>query len=163
VIQKKIAMLGSYAVGKTSLVRQFVSSIFDDKYHTTIGVKVDKKSLSVAGEEILLMLWDIAGAEDHFSVPMSFIRGSSGCLLVIDGTRRKTLDRGLDLVEQVSNELGRLPLVIALNKTDLEDQWQLEESDTERLEALGCPVLKSSAKTGEGVENAFAQLAGQLL
>jgi small GTP-binding protein len=162
-IQKKIAMLGSYAVGKTSMVRQFVDSIFDERYHTTIGVKVDKKQVLVNGQDVVLMLWDVAGAEDHFTVPTSFIRGSAGYLLVIDGTRPETVDRGFDLVGQVAAEIGPLPLVIALNKADLVDQWQLEDSQLERLEALGSPMLRSSAKTGDGVEEAFIRLTEQIL
>lgn len=162
-LQKKIAMLGWYGVGKTSLVRQFVSSIFDERYHTTIGVKVDKKTVSVDGQEVLLMLWDIAGAEDHFTVPTSFIRGSAGYLLVVDGTRRESLDHALELADQVTRELGPLPLVVALNKADLTDEWQLDDGDMGRLDTLGCPVLRSSAKTGEGVEEAFSRLAARLV
>ena len=158
-IQKKVAMLGFHGVGKTSLVRRFVSSIFDEKYLTTIGVKVDKKMVPLEGREVQLMLWDIAGAEDRFSVPMSFVRGSAGYLLVVDGTRAETLDRGLELVEQVEAELGRLPFVVALNKADLVDAWQLDDGGLARLTSSQCPVFRSSAKSGEGVEEAFHALA----
>jgi small GTP-binding protein len=161
-IQKKIAMLGYQGVGKTSLVRRFVSSIFDDRYLTTIGVKVDKKVVALPGREVQLMLWDIAGSEDRFSVPMSFVRGAAGYLLVVDGTRAETLDRALELVEQVTTEVGPLPLVVALNKSDLIDAWQLDAAQLARLEPLGCPVLRSSAKTGLGVEEAFTALATRL-
>jgi small GTP-binding protein len=163
VLQKKVSMLGSYAVGKTSLVRQFVSSIFDEKYHTTIGVKVDKKVVSVEGQDLQLMLWDIAGAEDDFSIPTSFIRGSAAYLLVIDGTRAETLDRALDLAHMVHEELGAIPMAVALNKADLVDEWCLDESMIARLDSLCCPVFRSSAKTGEGVEEAFQALASQLV
>jgi small GTP-binding protein len=162
-IQKKIAMLGMYAVGKTSLVKRFISSIYDEKYHATIGVKVDKKVITVKDEEVTLMLWDIAGAEDHFSVPTSFIRGSAGYLLVIDGTRAVTLERGIDLVAQVESDLGKIPFVVILNKTDLADRWQLQDEHLQSLTALGCPVIRSSALNGEGVEEAFHTLAAQLV
>jgi len=162
-IQKKVAMLGYFGVGKTSLVRQFVSSLFDDKYLATIGVKVDKKVVEAAGEQVQLMLWDIAGAEERFSVPLSFVRGSSGILLVVDGTRPDTLERALELEGRVREELGRLPLVVALNKADLTDAWRLDPSQIARLEPLGGPILRSSARTGEGVEEAFLALAEQLV
>jgi hypothetical protein len=162
-IQKKVAMLGYFGVGKTSLVRRFVSSLFDDRYLATIGVKVDKKVVEASGEQVQLMLWDIAGAEERFSVPMSFVRGSSGILLVVDGTRPESLDRALELEQRVEGELGRLPLVVALNKADLADAWQLGPDQLGRLAPLGCPVLRSSAKTGEGVEEAFLALAQQLV
>ena len=162
-IQKKIALLGMYAVGKTSLVKRFISSIFDEKYHTTIGVKIDKKVLKVKDHEVTLMLWDVAGAEDHFSVPMSFIRGSAGYLLVIDGTRVESLHRGLELVAHVESSLGKIPFVAILNKTDLVDRWQLQDEHIQQLAALGCPVIRSSALTGEGVEPAFYTLAERLV
>ena len=86
-LSKKVVMLGLYGVGKTSLVQRFVRSIFDDKYLTTLGVKVDKKVVQVDDIEVTLMLWDVAGAENHFDVPMSYIKGAAGYLVVVDGTR----------------------------------------------------------------------------
>ena len=63
--RKKICMLGTFAVGKTSLVAQFVHDIFSEKYLTTIGVKITKKSLELGGQPIELLLWDLNG-EDRF-------------------------------------------------------------------------------------------------
>ena len=79
---KKICMLGSFAVGKTSLVSQFVSSIFSDKYLSTVGVKVDRKSVSVKGQDVTLMLWDLYGEDGFQRVQKSYLRGASGYLLV---------------------------------------------------------------------------------
>lgn len=162
-IQKKIAMLGMYAVGKTALVQRFISNRFDEKYLTTIGVKIDKKLVTVQDQEVTLMLWDIAGAEEDFTVPTSYLRGASGYLLVIDGTRVETLDRGLGLVNQVENEVGHIPFVTLLNKSDLADQWQLNDQHLAQLTARGGEVINSSALTGEGVETAFHTLAAQLV
>ncbi len=162
-IIKKVAMLGMYAVGKTSLVKRFITSIFDEKYHTTLGVKIDKKVIKVNDQDVTLMLWDVAGAEDHFTVPDSFIRGSAGYLLVIDGTRVQSLDRGLDLVAQVETNVGKIPFVVLLNKTDLVDRWQLKDEHIQLLTALGCPLIRTSALTGEGVEEAFQTLAQRLV
>ena len=77
-------MLGGFAVGKTSLVRRFVHSIFSDKYHTTIGVIIHKKTVLIDGHEINLLLWDIGGEEEIFPIPASYLKGSAGYLL---GTR----------------------------------------------------------------------------
>ena len=86
-IQKKICMLGTFAVGKTSLVQRFVESIYSDKYHTTVGVKIDKKLVAVGGQEIMMLLWDIEGAETAHELRKSYLRGAAGYLLVADGTR----------------------------------------------------------------------------
>jgi small GTP-binding protein len=158
-IQKKICMLGSFSVGKTSLVRRFVDSIFDDKYHTTIGVKVDKKIVIANGEEVTLVLWDIHGEDVYQKMRMSYLRGMSGYLLVADGTRRQTLDDALSLNERVVQEFGRIPALLLLNKYDLTDQWEIDSSHGAKLTAAGWSVFNTSAKNGDAVEKAFLQLA----
>lgn len=65
-LKKKICMLGTHGVGKTSLVRHFVHSIFDDHYLSTIGVKIDRKTVQLDEVEVTMVLWDIAGEEDFF-------------------------------------------------------------------------------------------------
>ena len=157
--QMKVCMLGSFGVGKTSLVQRFVKSIFSEKYHTTLGVKVDKKELQVGGQDVTMMLWDIHGEEAVKKVKMSYLRGASGYLLVVDGTRKETIDVALELRQRVSDEIGLLPLVFVLNKADLVDDWEITNSVEQQLKAMGFPVLRSSALSGEGVELAFSLLA----
>ncbi len=162
-IQHKVTMLGAYGVGKTCLVRRFVTSLYDEKYLATIGVKVDEKIVHLPAQSLRLLLWDVAGAEKHFSVPMSYIRGSSGCLLVIDGTQPDSFNVGLQLWDTVQDELGALPFVVALNKMDLLQDWSVDNTMLEALMERHIPVMKSSAKTGEGVEEAFYRLATMLV
>ena len=75
VIQKKICLLGSFSVGKTSLISRYVNSLFSEKYLTTVGVKIDKKLLTVAGQELMLMIWDIAGEDDFSTIRESYLKG----------------------------------------------------------------------------------------
>ena len=158
-IQKKVCMLGSFSVGKTSLVRRFVDSIFDDKYHTTIGVKVDKKIVKTNGQETSLVLWDIHGEDVYQKMRMSYLRGMSGYLLVADGTRRQTLDDALALNQRVVQEFGKVPSLLLLNKCDLMDQWEIDSTQASKLAAAGWTVFNTSAKTGDSVEKAFLRLA----
>lgn len=162
-IQKKIALLGAPGVGKTSLVRQFVESLFDEKYLTTIGVKVDKKQVRVHEKDVTLMLWDVAGAEETFSVPSSYVRGAAGYLLVVDGTRPDTVERALDIVDQVRREIGDLPFVLVQNKIDLDDLWRVGDGDLAPFAPFGPPTIRTSARTGAGVENAFLRLAERIV
>ena len=80
-IQKKICLLGGFGVGKTSLVAQFVHSLFSDKYLTTIGVKIEKKSVPVDETQVELVIWDIYGHDDFQKLRTSYLRGASGYLL----------------------------------------------------------------------------------
>lgn len=161
-IQKKICLLGAFSVGKTSLIQRFVNSAFDEKYLTTVGVKVDKKELEVDGQDIKLMIWDLAGEDDYSSLQKSYLRGAAGFILVVDGTREKSLDTAVDIRNRVFAELGKIPFVTAINKCDLSEQWRISASRIAELEDTGV-LLKTSAKTGENVEELFRQLSENFL
>jgi small GTP-binding protein len=159
VIVKKVCMVGAYGVGKTSLVRRFVDSIFSDKYLTTVGVKIDKKQIRIGEEEVTLMLWDLAGEDAVTEIRLSHLRGASAYILVADGTRSSTLDTALDLRKRVRDALGPVPGALVVNKTDLKDTWEIRQDSLDKLSAEGWPVLMSSAKTGEGVQELFLTVA----
>ena len=158
-IQKKICMLGSFAVGKTSLVRRFVESIYSDKYHTTVGVKVDKKVVAIGADQVTLLLWDIEGAETEHDLRKSYLRGAAGYLLVADGTRADTLDKAVTLQSRAEETIGAVPFLLLLNKSDLIATWNFDRHQLEALKQRDWEVMDTSAKTGSGVEEAFLILA----
>jgi small GTP-binding protein len=162
-IQKKICMLGTFAVGKTSLVRRFVESIYSDKYHTTVGVKVDKKIVLVGADEVSLLLWDIEGAETEHDLRKSYLRGASGYLLVADGTRNDTLYKALALQSRAEETVGSVPFLLLLNKSDLAEMWDIDSREMDALKQKDWQVINTSAKTGQGVEEAFLTLAQRVL
>ena len=162
-IQKKICMVGAFGVGKTSLVARFVRSIFSDKYLTTIGVKIDKKALTVGSEDVTLMLWDLAGEDAVTQVKPTQLRGSSGYILVADGCRAGTLEDAIDLQARVQAEVGNVPFACVVNKADLRESWEVDTAALERLTERGWTLLLTSAKTGEGVEELFERLAARML
>jgi small GTP-binding protein len=161
--QKKICMLGAFGVGKTSLVSRFVSSVFDDKYLTTVGVKVDKKIVTIDGGEVKLLLWDLYGQDEFQTVRTSYLRGASGYLLVADGTRMQTLAVARSLHQTAAEVVGNVPFVLVLNKSDLEPQWEVDARGLLRMAEEGWPVIRTSAKTGAGVEDAFLRLARDMV
>jgi small GTP-binding protein len=161
-LQNKICMLGGFGVGKTSLVSRFVSSIFSDTYLTTVGVKIDKKKVTLDSGERTLMLWDIYGQDELQTVRDSYLRGATGYLLVADGTRYSTLDTAVALQKRAESVIGRVPFLLLLNKRDLEREWQVDEETLVNLVDQGWRVLKTSAKTGAGVEEAFTTLAQEM-
>ena len=161
-IQKKICMLGTFAVGKTSLVRRFVESIYSDKYHTTVGVKIDKKVVQLENGELTLMLWDLEGTQTENDLRKSYLRGAAGYLLVVDGTRQDTLYQALPLQTRVEETIGSVPFLMLMNKADLASEWGISERETAALRDKGWDVRKTSAKTGFGVEDAFHTLARRL-
>ena len=159
VLQTKICMLGGFSVGKTSLVKRYVHSVFSEAYLTTVGVKIDKKTVDLDGRTVNLILWDLAGEDDINTFRMTNMRGAAGYVLVADGTRPSPLDVALSLRQRVDAENGPLPFVLLLNKSDLTEQWAIGVAKLEDLRQSGLWVQPSSARTGEGVEDAFKELA----
>jgi len=161
--QKKICMLGGFSVGKTSLVKRYVESVFSETYLTTVGVKIDKKTVTLGDRTVHMILWDLAGEDDMASLRLSYMRGSAGYVLVADGTRPATLEMALSLRKRVETEHGPLPFALLINKNDLREQWAVTDDDLEKLRRDGWWVRSSSARTGEGVDDAFADLAARVV
>lgn len=157
-IQKKVCMVGLFGTGKTSLVQRFVHSLFSERYLTTVGVKIDRKPVEVDGASVTLVLWDLAGRDRHEDITTSYLRGAHAVLYVADGTRRETCDQLPELRALVRDAAGDVASVLALNKVDLKDRWALERGDEEAMESAW-DTVRTSAKTGDGVEEVFRRLA----
>jgi small GTP-binding protein len=161
-IQKKVCMVGVHGTGKTSLVQQFVHSMFSERYLSTVGVKIDRKPLELEGTALTLVLWDLAGRDGHEDITVSYLRGAHAILYVADGTRKETCDQLPELRALARDAAGEVPEMLALNKTDLTDQWALGRRDEETL-AGAWEMVRTSAKTGAGVEEAFQRLGRAML
>jgi hypothetical protein len=162
-MQKKICLLGAFAVGKTSLAARFVQGIFPEKYLTTLGVKIDRKIVQARGQRVALLVWDIAGEDEFHSVDPGYVRGAAGYLLVADGTRRGTFDTAIALQQRMEQAVGPTPFTLLLNKSDLAGDWEITEADLAPLRQRGWEMLRTSARGGEHVEAAFTGLAGRML
>lgn len=161
-IAKKVCMVGPFAVGKTSLVRRFVDSIFSDNYLTTIGVKISKKIVDTSSHQVNLMIWDIEGVDIFTALKPSNLRGASGVLLVLDGTRPKSVENAEDIHRTLCDHLPGIPIVCLVNKSDLSFDWKLDSSALQELENLGMSIIRTSAKTGENVEQAFQMIVEKM-
>ena len=163
-IQKKVCMLGSFAVGKTSLVRRFIEGRFDDRYMSTIGVKISRKSVALPEKNVNLIIWDLAGGDDFLRSNVSYLRGAVGALVVCDLTRPQTLRAAQQYAIQIRDTYQDAAIVLVANKDDL----VLEREVTDEMlaevarEEIGCEWFLTSAKTGKHVEDAFALLAQQV-
>ncbi len=160
-LTKKICIIGDFAVGKTSSVARCVNNVFSDKYLTTVGVKIDTKELTAGASAtpVKLVIWDIAGTDRFSAVEFSYLRGSSGFILVVDGTRAHTLDVAKRLRTETQERYGELPCVTLINKSDLESEWEISDETIEDLKSNGFSPFVTSAKTGSNVELAFERLA----
>lgn len=163
VVQRKVCMLGATSVGKTSLVRRFVESIFSEKYQATIGVKIDRKLVELGDTTVSLLLWDLQGEDEFQRVRLSYLRGASGLIYVADGTRPDTLLTTTSLRALAEETVGDVPSLLFLNKSDLAEQWALDEPFIEANGPSGVPMLRTSARTGDQVEAGFHQLVRRMI
>lgn len=166
IITKKICLLGDFNVGKTSLVRRFVENKFSDRYLSTVGVKISRKSVEVKTqantEQINLLVWDLEGNTKFKSITPSHLKGASGSIIVGDLTRSNTLDnlkQHLKLFFQIN---PKSKVIVALNKADLLPPEKLaklvKNYNIYQLEGI-VDVYETSAKTGANVVKMFEQLA----
>lgn len=159
---RKICMLGDFGVGKSSLVARFVRQTFSQQYLTTVGVKVDSKEVEYgAADPIKLVIWDIAGKSGLDALNMSYLRGASGLLLVADGTRESTLRAAIDLLMQSRSLLPDAQAILMVNKLDLVERWEVAPTTLAELRQ-SLPVIETSALSGDGVEQAFIEMARRL-
>jgi small GTP-binding protein len=154
-------VVGDFAVGKTSVIERFVNNQFSDKYLTTVGVKIDTKEVSLEERGVLvkLVIWDVAGAEEFGAKEFAYLRGASGFIFVVDGTREKTLTSARTLREQIQERYGESPAVLLLNKSDLAGMWRIDDAKIEPLRSEFNDIYRTSAKTGDAVELALTTVA----
>ncbi len=159
-ISKKIILTGSFGVGKTSLFSRFIYSEFDERYLTTIGVKVDKKVVDVKDHKLNMMLWDIAGEVAQDKVPLSYFLGANGVIYVFDLTRPMTYNNILTDIEYLKNILPEGMVKIVGNKKDLVTPEHIENVISNL--PVECDIT-TSAKTGENVESLFLSMGEALV
>ena len=165
-IQKKICLLGDFSVGKTSLTERYVYNRFSERYLSTIGVKISKKSLAIAQDSTLNMLiWDLAGSEEFSGVQSIYLQGTQGAIFVCDLTRPETLSSLKKYHEQLEAISPGIPIVVAGNKVDLEDMQEITFAALkEQVRDFNTvAIIMTSAKTGKDVEKAFEELAKHLV
>lgn len=159
-LSKKVIITGSFGVGKTSLFNQFIFNRFSDKYLTTIGVKVNKKTLNISGQELSMLLWDVAGEVSQDKVPKSYFLGSSGIIYVFDLSRPSTYKNIGKDIAYLKDLVPGASLRIVGNKLDLVTKEELENIKTIISEPWN---ILTCAKTGENVESLFMNLGSELL
>lgn len=156
-IRKKILLLGDFSVGKTSLVKRYVDGAFDDKYLTTIGVKISKKIFTIKGEEYEMLIWDVEGSTPSKKISLGYYRGASGAIFVTDVTRKETLDSLAEHKEIFLNENPDAKYVTAYNKADM-----LSEIAREKIE-LDDDTFLTSAKDDSHVDELFMRLMEKMV
>ncbi|ORY52822.1 ras-2 [Leucosporidium creatinivorum] len=163
--QRKIALLGSRSVGKSSLTVQFVDSHFVDSYYPTIE-NTFQKVVKYKGQDFHLDIIDTAG-QDEFSILSSrHAVGLHGWVLVYSVSSRSSFDMCTIIREKILNYTGResVPMVLVGNKSDLAVQRQVTREEGAALAASWgmTTFVESSARHNENVSRIFEAVVAQI-
>jgi len=165
----KVCIFGDGGVGKTTLVKRFLTGLFKEDYKMTIGLDFHIKKLNVDGKSITLQIWDFAG-EDRFRFLLpTYLRGAAGGIFMYDITRYssiKNVEEWLEVYEEgIKGQEKEMPIILAGGKLDLEGSRAVERAEAIKLaEAHNFSgFVENSAKTGQNVEETFSMLAKLLL
>lgn len=159
-MNKKVILIGHFGVGKTSLVKRFVHSQFSEEYITTIGVKIDKKAVTIDGITVNLLIWDIAGEDSQKKVPQSYRLGAHGALYVFDLSRPSTYENLDQEIAALQELIPGIPVQVLANKKDL----VTTEALSEIMESISPHLaFATSAKSGEHVDEAFEKLTQKMI
>ena len=164
-VTSKVCIVGDFAVGKTSVAERYVNNVFSEKYLTTVGVKVDTKEVELPDKGIRhkLIIWDVAGTNRFSDIEFAYLRGAAGFIFVADGTRSMTLGTVEDLRREIDERYGRRSAVLLVNKADLTDLWEIDDDRIDNVANEFDAAHRTSAKTGDGVEDALEHLASIII
>jgi len=170
ILKLKICLLGSFGVGKTSLMERFVNDRFDEKYLSTVGISVSQKLMPPIKAErgnhatqFMFLIWDIAGLEKFNPMVMNYFRGATGALAVADLSRPQTIDNLDPIVDQFVSVNPNAALVAVGNKSDiLEGRTQVPAELNQLADRYAAKTILTSAKSGVGVEKAFMTLSKRI-
>lgn len=153
----KVVIIGDAGVGKTSIVKKFISGHFSQDYRASIGTNLFVKELLLkSGDKVSIQIWDIAGQEKWIKMRHVYYKGTHGALIVGDITRIKTFEQLLEFwIPDLENNCGNIPKILVANKVDLDPI--ISNNDIEQLaQTIDVKALIfTSAKNEQNVEKAF--------
>ena len=164
----KIVMLGSGAVGKSSITTQFVKNYFLNEYDPTIE-DIYRSFYNVNGNNVPLEIIDTAGQEEYSALRDQYIRAGEAFILVFSITSKTSILEIRELKEQVYRVLGKddnehVPMILVGNKCDLENERDVDKTEAEELaKEWGIEYIEASAKTKTNIEEIYKILITDLL
>jgi len=164
----KICIFGESGVGKTSLVRRFITKKFDEDTKSTLGAAIHIKHLEMERFKLILQIWDFGGEDKFRFLLPSYAVGAFGGIFMYDITRKNTLKKYEDWVSVfksgLSDERNKIPVLLVGGKSDLENYRECKEEDINAIydSHYFFDKVECSAKIDEKVEYVFKKLINEI-
>ena len=160
----KIIVVGDISVGKTSVIKRYITNTFSEEHKSTISCEFKKKTFEIDAETCAnLQIWDTAGEEKFMSVTKQFYTDSNGAMIVYDLTKKETflkLNKWIKDVKETA--LKDVVIMIVGNKFDLVSE-KVELGDELKPFKENYEYQDVSAKTGTNVALAFENLTNKII
>ena len=162
----QILVIGDSSVGKTSLITRYTNGTFKEEYLATVGLDYYSKVQTINNQTINIKLWDTAGQERYKALTQNYFRNAEGVLLTYDVTNSDSFNNLKYWIGSIKTNMeGKnifLPLIIVGNKIDMEDSREITKDDADKFASdNNYKYFETSAKTGEGVDDAIIDLVNQ--
>ena len=160
----KVVIVGDSGVGKTNLVKRFVTDSFNKDSKATVGVEFMCKNYSINGKIFKIEMWDTAGQERYKSITAAYYKGAKGAMIVYDVTNKQSFDNVDKWHHEIKEKASKVINIMMIgNKTDLTDSIQVtSDMSKSKATALEIPVMETSALDASNVKEAFYQLLGEM-
>ena len=161
----KLIVIGEPSVGKSCVLIRAVKNEFKGEYEVTIGAEFNSLYFQIKSKKVQLQVWDTAGMEKFRSIIKVFFNGSQAAFIVYDITRKETfekVDSWLNMLQETASP--NVKVILVGNKKDCEGTRQVPyEMGKAYADKHGFVYfIETSAKTGEGIMEAFQKMAKEL-
>lgn len=163
-IQYKLLLIGEQAVGKTSLINQFVEGKFEINLLCAAGLDLKKKVVMIENRKVKLMIYDSGGHERYRGLAKNQLKSSNGVLIVFDLTDKATFDALNFWLKSYEENAPKNSICLVIgNKIDLINERKVSTEEGESVARnYGVKYIETSAKSCLNVEKAFLEVAKDL-
>ncbi|KAH8887470.1 hypothetical protein GQ53DRAFT_827256 [Thozetella sp. PMI_491] len=163
--QRKIAIVGSRSVGKSSLAVRYVDGHFVESYYPTIE-NTFSKEIRHRNQDFSTEIVDTAGQDEYSILNSKHFIGIHGYMLVYSVSSLPSFEMVQVIREKILNHLGAewVPICIVGNKSDLrpEQRQVTPEQGKELADKFKCAWTEASARYNENVAKAFELLIDEV-
>ena len=160
----KIVVVGDSGVGKTNLIKRFISNEFSENIKATIGVEFMSKTYRINKHLFKIEIWDTAGQERYKSITAVYYKGAKGALVVYDTTDQTTFDNIDKWMQEIKDKTSKdIKLMIIGNKIDLKEEREVKNEEAlKKAQSFGIPLMETSALDTTNVKEAFNDLLKEI-